>query len=280
MTKDQNKVSQGVSLLAIGKPIFFDFAFNMALSLRKHSPGVQIQLIHDHYIKEMGAKSNIFDVLTPIDRADCTENKRIQAGKAKCAIYKYLHFDETLYLDVDGVLLQDITPLFNQEQDFKIQKDALHWVEDQNILKDKYRLKDKVHGSNSSVMFIRKSENVKKMFADAFEFLVAPIEYKIGDWFKMLPDELFIGISLSQNRFKNIYFDTLPVYFRRRIDYHRTESLEDVKNDYFVVGTYGNTRYNHGSVYTLYDKENRLNWKTLLKISPRKEIRKLMRNKR
>ena len=281
MTKDQNKVSQGVTLVAFGKPIFFDFAFNMALSLRKHSPGVQIQLIHDDYIKEMGDKSTIFDVLTPMQRTDFTDDKRVQAGKGKLSIYKYLHFDETLYLDVDGVVLQDISSLFNQEQDFKIQKDAMHWVDDHGGVSEKYDIDEQAIGCNSSMMFIRKGKKTEKLFADAFLAISNPFENMATQWFHgMNPDELYLGISMVMNKLQDVYFETrYPVYFRRRIDYKTQDTFDDIKEKYFVVGCYGNHRYNHSAIYDLYQKENRRNWKELIGMSPRKDIHKMMRYK-
>jgi len=281
MSKEQNMVSQGVTLMAFGKPIFFEFAFNMALSLRKHSPNVPIQLIHDHYIKELGDRANIFDVLTDISSQAYTDNKRIQAGKGKLSMYSLLHFDETLYLDVDGVVLQDISPLFDQEQDFKIQKDAMHWVDDHDGVAKQYNLKKQAIGCNSSIMFVRKSKTTKKLFADALKAIDEPFENMATEWFHgMHPDELYLGISMSKNNLADVYFETrFPVYFQRRIDYHINKSVDDVKKDFFVLGCYGNHRYNHRFVYDLYQRENRSNWREIIGMSPRKDIHKLMRYK-
>lgn len=277
----KNKVSQGVTLLAFGKPIFFEFAFNMALSLRKHSPKLQIQLICDQYIKEIGDRSKIFDIITPLSHSDFTENGRVQAGKAKLSMYKYFHFDETIFLDVDGVLLQDITPLLSQQDDFKIQRDVMHWIDDHQAAGEKYDFDGDVVGCNSSIMFIRKSASTEKLFADALMAMSQPIEKASRSWFEnMHPDELYLGISMVMNNTKNVYFDPVyPVYFRRRIDYKTTGTLSDVKTNHFVVGVYGNHRYNHASVYDLYQRENRANWKQMIGMSPRKDIHKLMRYK-
>lgn len=265
--------------MAFGKPIFVEFAFNLALSIRTYCPNYKIQLIHDDYIKELGDRANFFDILTPIDRADFWDGKRIQAGVAKCNLYKYLHFEETLYLDVDGLVLKDITQLFEQEQDFKIQADGMHWL-NSNSQVERYGVNEAI-GSNSSVMFIRKGDTAKALFDEALKAINEPIDDIRNGWFGMHPDELYLGIAMAKLGLKDVYFKgKYPWYLRKSTDNVGFNTFDEVKENHYGLGVYGNFTYNHHLSYKLYNRENNANWQKFLKRSSPIKVDKLMKLKR
>lgn len=273
--------SQGYVLLAFGKPVFFQFAFNMMLSLRAQNTELPIQLIHDDYINDLTpAQVAMFDILTTIKKEHVYPNGKIEAGYAKVHIYDYLAFDENIYLDVDGVMFRNIDYLFNQEDDFKIQGDDLHWVKGQEELKEKYNTNE-VKGSNSSLMFIRKGEVTKKIFKEAQNAIKNPIKELANGWFNMQPDELYIGVGMDKVNLTEPYFDgKYLLYLRRRIDYKGLTKFDEIKDSFIGVGVYGNRTYNHHLSYKLYDQENQRNWMSILGQSSKPKIDKLMRLKR
>lgn len=276
-----NTASQGYVMLAFGKPVFMQFAFNMMLSLRANGTKLPIQLIHDYTIENLtDAQQAMFDVLTEIDEKHIRPNKNIEAGYAKVHLYDYLAFDESIYLDVDGVVFKNIDNLFEQNQDFKVQGDELHWVDGQEQLKAKYGTNN-VQGSNSSIMFIRKGEQCEKLFNEAQKAIKNPIKDLANSWFGMQPDELYLGVGMDKANVKEPYFDgKYLLYLRRRIDYQGLTKLDDIKEQFIGVGVYGNKTYNHHLSYKLYNQENQRNWMQILGMSSRPKIDKLMRLKR
>lgn len=275
-----NKASRGVTMMAFGKPIFYEFAFNMLLSIKKHSADLPIQLIHDGNLKELSGREGMFDILTRIKRDDYIDGNKLQAGLAKCSMYDYLAFEETMYLDVDGLILKDITELFDQEEDFKIQKDEMHWVKSEEKLGKHFGIKEAI-GCNSSMMFIRKGELTQNLFYLAKKEINNPLNKIDNGWFGMHPDELYLGVAMVKLNIEKPYFDfPYPIYLRRRIDYKGETFFKNIKINHHGIGVYGNKLYNHSICYRLYDYENIQNWNNIIGKNPRIKVDKLMRLKR
>lgn len=100
--------------MAFGKRGYYQMAYNMALSIRTFSPGLQIHLICDiDAAAYLAGRMSMFDDYTVMRPRDYTTLGAVDPGKAKVRMYKYLPYDHNLYLDVDGIALKDITPMLD-----------------------------------------------------------------------------------------------------------------------------------------------------------------------
>lgn len=149
------------------------------------------------------------DVLKKIDYDDCHENGKLSPAKAKLSIWKYSDYEETIYLDVDGLLLREL--------DFDIHGFMIHvngyssldhdnmdvnlWVEPKKLY-EKYQIpkENRLAGTNSSFMAWDKSG--VKVLKKALENLSnpVPLDDLRYQWGKSgcQPDELYINVALAQ----------------------------------------------------------------------------------
>jgi len=109
--------STGVVLLAFGKPQYYWAAYNLAFSIRKHSPNVNITVLFDDPLKGISHCQDFMQYINnigSIDADDIYTNNKLDPGKVKVNLYKYLPYDCNLYLDVDAIALKDIQPMIDE----------------------------------------------------------------------------------------------------------------------------------------------------------------------
>ncbi len=248
---------RGITLLAIGKREYGKMAFNMALSLKHHSK-IPIQLVCDLKTIE-GIDKQFFDIITEIDPSDCRDLK-FEPGKAKLSLYKYIAFDETIYLDVDGVSIKPIDPLFDEcketgqyfltqykthiegvKEDYK----QMLWAWPKDIW-NHYQLKvdAKLPATNSSFMYMKKGEELTKFFEQCLDNFNNPPIQRLT-WGNSKPDELFLNVALAQFDILGKLKESYPIYFSG----YYNENLKKELNDYYILGLFGNKRHTHHSVF-------------------------------
>lgn len=276
-------MKRGIVLLAIEKPNYMQFAFNMALSIKHHS-NIPIQLIHSEGLldKLHPYMREVFDSFTVMNREDMfvqsegrkgRTEERFEPGRAKLNLYKYLEFDESIYLDVDGVAVRDISSLFDYcKKDVQVQrysgaqensvdetadKWACIWMPLEEVRKN-YSLPEKytLPEINSSFLFIRKGELSEKFYSQS---LANFREGYKGGWGNRFPDELAYNIAFAQVGIDPTFESNIvPVYFRTYTDNKRpVDKLEDIKKDHWIIGAYGSFKLNHSSIVSssgYYDK--------------------------
>lgn len=116
-TTQSTAPTTGVVLLAFGKVQYYWAAFNLAFSIKKHSPNVSITVLFDDVLKAVSQCPEIVKYVehfADINPADIYTNKKLDPGKVKVNLYKYLPYDCNLYLDVDAVALKDIQPMIDE----------------------------------------------------------------------------------------------------------------------------------------------------------------------
>lgn len=274
-------MTQGVTLIAIGDRGYFNWACNMACSIKYHSPKVKIQLITEaRFRDESKALPEFFDILTVVPEKSYTENGALFPAKLKLSLYEHLYFDETIYLDVDGCVLKDIAPLFDCEADLagdvqgvydRSQEGFIHlkWCKP-DVIWPHYGLKEdaKLPAINSSFMFIRKSALNAKLFKLAYYNLMAkPIPYESHwhNWGKQRagkikqPDELYFDVAMAQLGI--IPKHEVAVYFRLIIDEGKYLKADDIRQNHYAIGLFGDLRTNHLTCREIYDKEMGNMWR-------------------
>ena len=259
--------TKGITLLAIGDRAYYGWAYQMAMSIRFHSPGIPIQLIHCANPRLEPHHRRFFDVFTQIDREDYMEGKRIAPGKAKLSLYKYLAFDHTVYLDSDGLAIKDIEPLFKicGNKSFGIQyvdeipyQEGLHknmlWATIPEVF-EKFGLKHSqtIYATNASFMFIKKGRKCETLYKRLRENYDTLRIKQANRWGKTPPDELFMNGTLAQ--LKMTIDDVRPVYFRMFKQSGQDHRWADIVARHFILGCWGDDHLNHRSVGRYYDNQ-------------------------
>lgn len=289
-------MTQGIALLCINNPHYGYFAANMALSLKAVNKDIPIQIIHEphalSYLKPEYLR--LFDEFTRIDTDDILLNGKISPAKAKLSLYKYFAFDETIYFDVDGLAIKDLSGLFEdcKELDFATQvhgKASIHedefkqnqWA-DMNTVREYYPFPSDatIPATNTSFFYVRKSVFAATVFERALENISQPIPLdRIKTWGAGQPDELYMNITLAQLGYIPELQNPHPVYLRSRKAHGENATLEQLKNNHYAIGVYGDYNYNHHSVINFYKSLHKVYSLTVLDRMPEYKLEPLMQHK-
>lgn len=258
--------TEGIVLMAFGKRAYYRMAYNMAMSIKYHSPDMRVALITQGEPLLSPHELNCFTNIVQMDKDDAYDGDKLNPGKAKTRIYPYLPFDHNIYLDVDGVAFQSLAPLMqkcrdngsyyltqvvgyhdiSKGRDFKEMQWA--WADD---IWQHFGLLDNdiLPAINSSFSYIRKGDEAELLFAliaDNFDY---PMEKLRMPWGSTQPDELYTNVALAQLKVScDIGFH--PVFFSTGIVRNWTE----IKSNHFVLGIFGGVGFSHSSVTDMYDR--------------------------
>lgn len=201
-----------ILLIAFGKPGYAYAAYNLAFSLKHFSPNIQITIFHDGVLDRLPPeKKTYFDTIERLEKAD--------PAKIKSQIYDISPFEETLYLDVDGIALKDITPLITELKkhnyythvvgEHKLgesnKMSSMLWAYANDIMAHYGLHKDTVlPATNSSIVWFKKCDEVKNLYEQLKQNLSNPIPLKNlrYQWGGTQPDELYLNIALAQTGIK------------------------------------------------------------------------------
>lgn len=221
------------------------YAYNMAHSIR-HYTNLPIHLLTD---KESiaGIDQSIFDSIETIDF------ERNEAGKidncfAKIKLYERSPFDKTLYLDVDGVMLNDPIGVFHILEGKNIYTQPMgkgkrgddisySWASN-DIVWDRFGLnEDTIFPTcQTSIIYFEKSKESKSFFKKLhfnYKNKLKPIEYReMWGRSNQHPDELYYSITMAQ--FNIVPEDFNPVFFPEKL-----ETITNIENNYYVLSMYG-----------------------------------------
>jgi hypothetical protein len=259
----------GILLIGMGKN-YSKMAYNMALSIKRKEPNLQIAIITDETDTSI---LEVFDHIIEPELDDYLEGVQFNPFKLKTFIYNYSPFDKTIYLDVDGICLTKFDKLF--EHDFLIQevarynsenwdKCAMVWVRKANKhLKDIYEayklpLETFYPEYNSSFILFSKSAKNKKYFKQVQKnYMDRKLDFKpIGGRY---PDELAFNLASAQ---LNHYSDNekiKPIYFQWE---NKTLPLGDIEKKYNFLGMAGGHHSNRlKHIYEITVKQFSPYWK-------------------
>ena len=226
MTEELSQTTQsitpttGVVLLAFGKPQYYWAAYNLAFSIRKHSPNVNITVLFDDPIKGISHCQDFMQYINnigSIDADDIYTNKKLDPGKVKVNLYKYLPYDCNLYLDVDAIALKDIQPMIDElaqsgkhyishtvgyhtidkGRDFK----EMQWAWADKMWAHFNLLESYVMPAiNSSMQWIVKGSEAEGIYHTAKDLYFnnpIPINQLRMKWGGGQPDELYMNVALA-----------------------------------------------------------------------------------
>lgn len=118
--KKKNDTSRGVLLIALGSPQYGCYAANLAASIRYNDPGLPIHLVHTaESTTLLGAEHLALftsHTVCPLDAYVSPDSGTRQFIRAKTWMYELSPFEETLFIDVDALILpgHSLTELMTQ----------------------------------------------------------------------------------------------------------------------------------------------------------------------
>ena len=252
----QSTTSQGVVLVAFGKPQYYWAAYNLAYSIKRFNPTLQIALISDskeRAVYHCYGLTSVIDEYVELPEQHIYTNKKLDPGKAKVLLYDYLPYHYNLYLDVDAVCLKDLQPLIEQliANDAKY---ATHVIAEHSIDKGRDFIQmqwawadslwehfgltkeDKIYAINSSIQFIEKCDEAEAIFRTAADLYLnnpMPLGKLRMKWGGGQPDELYFNVSFGKNKFKPYEIDV--VCFQMNREYTFTQ----IEERFYLMSYYG-----------------------------------------
>lgn len=255
--------TKGIILIAIGKKGYGYAAYNLALSLKHYSPGVSIHLLHDGHatreinlnttIRKEGVDTKLFDSKELLTPDTYTKQGRLDPAKIKVGLYEHLPFKHNLYLDVDALALQDITPFMEslvksgayyltdvegaasrgEKRNYSI------WANDDDIwpffgLDDD----DIMPSIQSSYCYIKKGRPAQSFFKKLVKNYEKdfPLKKIAMRWGGTMPDELLFSVTLAQ-------VGLIPTHSIRPIFrgwQFAKSSLSELQQMFYFLSIYGN----------------------------------------
>ena len=242
----QSTTSQGVVLVAFGKPQYYWAAYNLAYSIKRFNPTLQIALISDskeRAVYHCYGLTSVIDEYVELPEQHIYTNKKLDPGKAKVLLYDYLPYHYNLYLDVDAVCLKDLQPLIEQliANDAKY---ATHVIAEHSIDKGRDFIQmqwawadslwehfgltkeDKIYAINSSIQFIEKCDEAEAIFRTAADLYLnnpMPLGKLRMKWGGGQPDELYFNVSFGKNKFKPYEIDVVCFQMNREYTFTQIE---------------------------------------------------------
>lgn len=261
-----------VSVGAWGNGFYYNLSYNMALSIKQSNKNIKIALLTDdrelRYLTS--SQRQVFDDVILVDERNYMEDYKINPFLLKTKIYDLTPFDNTLYLDSDGLFVgnKSIDLLFDELKDIDFQiQEVRRYTKDQagesgmiwtkpkeneaNLfceLWSKYDLDDAVFAEyNSSFIWFKKT-NSNKIYFDKVQdnYLDRRISFKaIGTNY---PDEMAWSTATAQLKHYSSIESYKPCYFEWE---HENKDLEYIKSSsYFMMMAGG---YQIGKMVIYYD---------------------------
>ena len=258
--------STGVVLLAFGKVQYYWAAYNLAFSIKKHSPNVRITVLFDDVLKAISQCPEIVKYVEhfgDINPADIYTNKKLDPGKVKVNLYKYLPYDCNLYLDVDAIALKDIQPMIDElsqsGKDYISHCVGYHTIDKGRDFKEmQWAWADRMWAHfnllpsyvmpaiNSSMQWIVKGSQTEAIYRTAKDlYFNNPIAIKDlrMKWGGGQPDELYMNVALAIHGIdpalkaytKNSGSEGGMIHFAMQ----RGLTYQDIINNYYLQSYYG-----------------------------------------
>lgn len=266
-------MSKGVIIYAFKKSAYGKLAWNLAVSIKFHSPGIPVAVIHDGqpfaHLQEWQMK--FFDYQILMDKSDLYEGLKFSPGKGKLSGYKYFPFDENIIIDADSICINDVNILFDKcTKDFHAQtvgvwdQDAVDWTCQWmrlNFVKETFALPEKynIYEINSSFMYVKKGPVCEALYKQAIENYHTGLSHpKLRPWGGGFPDELAWDVAFAQcgihpqfDYQKELSNDNQePIYFSTNF----TNDWGYVMNKYAFIGYFGDRHFTDSSLQKQYDR--------------------------
>jgi len=263
--------NEGVVLFAFGNICYYQAAYNLAYTIKFHSPSVKIALFVDDISKCIKTTYDIdkyVDSINEIEHSDLYVDGQLDPAMLKVSIYKYLPFKYNLYLDVDAICLKDIQSLIDDLVNTKrhyishclgyhtidLGRDisTMHWAWADDIW-NHFKLDNDaiLPAINSSIQFIKKCKESKNLFG-VIRILYTtnqlPLKKLRSKWGKGQPDELYMNVALAMTKYDPSYKNDNLIADKNESGFiHfapvRGLTFQEVTDNYYFQSYYGGRNY-------------------------------------
>lgn len=245
---------RGVIILALKKSAYSTAAFNLAMSIKHHSPNLHITLVSDgeHLNNYHPAHFATFDWIKEIKICDYIDKDgSFQPALAKLNIYKYSTYEQTLYIDADSLILKDINPIFESLDGSSFKSNVIdqytQWTDEKTF--------NEFFGFgfgktiNSSWFYWEKTD----VFEHALSFYNRkfPVDKISPKWGSgTLPDELFFNAAITKTGVDSKL--NLDVMFFGNVISPKT--FDELQSDFFMFTLYGGLKTVRNIYVDWYDR--------------------------
>lgn len=244
---------------------------NLALSLKYHSPTVNIHLFITDELRTQINEEHYTTIRT-IEYDDYNDHRGIAPAKIKTRIYELgrsIGLSSFLYMDVDAICLNDIEPFLNSLKGHKIATEVIGkgsktdasidysiWAKNKDIW-EFFDLKEEdiLCGIQSSWMYFEQSDVCDKLqeYLNWYMLRGVPISMLIQQWGGNIPDELlYQGIFAKMG-----IIPDKPSTEKKTILFGNKKNKErpiDVLSTYYILSIYGNEKLTQKKWLKLYDQ--------------------------
>ncbi len=238
-------MNKGIVILCMKNAHYACAAFNLANSIKYHSPDIHITLLSDgiHNKAFSAIHFSQFDSIKEISEKTVTE--------AKLSINKYSDYDCTLYVDADTICTKPLEPLFESLKGNSFKSNFIEnytqWTSEE-IFKSFFGV-EFGQTINSSWIYFESA----KVFNSALEYYKKG--FKLADispkWGTQLPDEMFLNAALTKNKVDaKIDFDVM-FFDEKKEEFNFTVLC----NKYYFITFYGNRNNTRLGLQEWYDRE-------------------------
>ena len=233
--------------MAFGSREYVFFAGQMALSIRYFNPDVLISIIADGHLRYLPDQyMGLFDKVIELEKEDYYTKNRIDPGKAKINLIKYLPYDQNIYFDVDGLCLRDISKLFEIDKFYATEvvgrggvNDEINyawWATNQKIWEYFSLSQDQKYSSiQSSFAIFNKGKELDEFHERLLQNFEFPMADLMNHWGGTVPDELVFAGSCAQiNHDPDCGFPV--VFFGHKL---YPDTLGEIQDKYCILSMYG-----------------------------------------
>ena len=258
-----------IILMAFGKYAYGWMAYNLAVTIKKHSPDIPITLVYE---KSAVAQNDLwpFDRVVEIQQDHLYQNGKFNPGRAKTRIIEYIQADYAMYLDVDSLVVKPLEPLFEaceksgkyyqtqvvgkQQPKQGAEFPEMQWANLDEV-ESHYKIANDawVYATNSSFAFIKKGKESAALFKQIQANIDNPCKIKL-DWGQTFPDELALNVALAQVNHDPTIEGIVPVYFNSG---GGIANMSAVIDQYYILGYYGGVGFTTPALWEFYDREMR-----------------------
>lgn len=244
-------MSKGVLILALGNPLYGNYAVQLARSIKVVDPTINVSCAYEGSALSHNTQLP-FNELIEVPPHYFMTDSFPDYLKAKTYIYNLSSYDETIFIDADVIWLpqKPITNLFNEFKELDItfstrgkqkiteaKQGFIHWAEPEEI-KRVYGEEGYLYNLASEFIYFRKCDRVKEFFELAQEIYVDPkITFKKFAYH--MPDELAFELAMIRTGIYPHADVFIPFYWEQFE--RRSLPVEQMYKEYYGYSMGGNT---------------------------------------